>query len=180
MKYLYSIVALLLMTPILYGQADPAIKSTDDTCRAIRKNLSAFRVKTVDIPDESTDGGEMKGYYDGTVLKYIEATWFGESGKRVTEYYFDKGRLIYVSDRNFEYNVPYYTDAETAKENGTTETFDPEKTIVTEDRYYFKNEKLFLWLDNNKASVDLSMGTNSITGQGLVAHTHKLIDKLGK
>jgi len=37
---------------------------------------------------------------------------------------------------------------------------------------------LFLWLDNNKKEVDLTLGTNTIVGQGLLAHCYKMKNEL--
>jgi hypothetical protein len=60
------------------------------------------------------------------------------------------------------------------------EVFDPNKTTVIEDRYYFKYEKLILWLNNDGKSVDLLLGTNSLVGQGLIAQAYKLREYLKK
>ena len=134
----------------------------------------------VDIMDESTEGGQATAFYDGSNLKLIEEIWFGETGKRKIEYYFDSGQLFFALDIDYDYNRPIYWDSLSAKESNDSEVFDAKKTIVKEDRYYFSNKKLIRWLDNNKKEVDLSLGTNSIVGQGLIADATKVKNKFKK
>lgn len=146
----------------------------------IKENLNFYDTTMIEIWDESTEGGQATAYYEKGQIKLIEVIWLGETGRRQIEYYFNDGKLIFAFDQEFNYNRPIYWDEETAKENEDSEVFDPKKTIVKEDRYYFNDEKLFLWLDNNKKEVDLTLGTNTIVGQGLLAHCYKMKNELRK
>jgi len=58
--------------------------------------------------------------------------------------------------------------------------FDPNKTKITEDRYYFYQAQLIRWLDNDKNEVDLTAGTNALVGMSLIAHANKIRDQLIK
>ena len=157
---------------VLLFPAGAGAQSTDSTIKDIRSkyntikyHLASYDTTMTQIWDESTEGGQAIAYYDkNIVLKLIEVTWFGETGKRITEYCFDNGKLIFAFDQDFDYNRPIYWDEKKAKEIDDKEIFDPKKTIVKQDRYYFKNEKLFLWLDNDGKPVDLSLGTNTLVG----------------
>jgi len=172
---------LLLTSNFLFGQdKDSLVKDIRSKYTEIRTNLDSYDTTMIEIWDESTEGGQATAYYDNGNLKLIDVVWLGETGKNQIEYYFSDGQLIFAFDQDFDYNRPIYWDEETAKENGDNEVFDPKKTTVKEDRYYFNNEKLFLWLNNERQEQDLTMGTNSIVGQGLIAHCYKMKDDLKK
>lgn len=159
---------------------DSLLSDIREKYKVIRENLASYDTAMIEIWDESTEGGQATAYYYNFDLKIIEVVWLGETGKKIIDYYFDNGQLFFAFDQDFDYNRPIYWDKKTAEENGDNEIFDSNKTTVSADRYYFKNEKLFLWLDNDKKEVDLTLGTNSIVGQGLIAHCYKMKDKLKK
>ena len=177
----------IILTLLIFGTGHCFAQSNDSIIsdirtkyQHIRDNLKSYDTTMIDIWDESTEGGQGTAFYDGNSLRLIETIWFGETGKRKTEYYFDNGQLFFAFDTDCEYNRPIYWDEKKAKEFNDSITFDPNKTIVKEDRYYFHNEKLIRWLDNDKKEIDLLLGTNSIVGQGLKAHAYKMKDKLKK
>lgn len=175
-KSFFIVFAIYLLTTscISAQNKESLIKEIDLRCNQIRENLNVYDTITSKIWDESTEGGQITGYYENKEIKLIEIIWYGESGKNQLDYYFDKGKLIFALDQKFSYNRPIYWDEKAAIENDDDEFYDPDKTIVTAESYYFKNEKLTLWLDNNQRKVDLNLGTNSITGQGLRAHCYKM------
>lgn len=179
MKLLLISTFFFLTSNFLFAQdKDSLIKDIRGKYAEIRANLKCYSTTMMEIWGESTEGGQATAYYDNGDLKLIEVLWLGETGKNQIEYYFNDGKLIFAFDQDFDYNRPIYWDDKTAKENGDNEAFDPKKTAVKEDRYYFYNEKLFLWLDNDKKEQDLTEGTNSVVGQGLIAHCYKIKDEL--
>ena len=181
MRQTIILILILLINNFLFAQnKDSLVNDIQIKYTEIRANLSSYDTTMIEIWEESTEGGKTTAYYDNGDLKLIEVVWFGEMGKRQIDYYFWNGILIYVFDLDFEYNRPIYWNKKTAKEDCDNEVFDYKKTIVKEDRYYFINEKLFLWLDNDKKEQDLTTGTNSIIGQGLIAHCYKMKAELEK
>jgi hypothetical protein len=182
MRRLIIISTLLLLTiKISLGQsADPMIKGIRAKYTYIHKNLNSYDTTMTQIWNESTEGGQATAYYDDKELKMIQAIWFGETGKKMIEYYFDQGQLIFAFNQDFFYNRPIYWDQKLSKEHGDNEAFDPKKTTVKEDRYYFNNEELFLWLGNTKTETDLTLGANSIVGLRLIADVHKRKEQLKK
>lgn len=145
---------ILLTSNFLLGQdKDSLVADIRMKYSEIRTNALHYDTRMIEIWDESTEGEQADGYYDNGELKLIEVLWLGETGKRIIEYYFHDGQLIFAFDQVFNYNRPIYWDEETAKENGDNEVFDPKKTTIKEDRYYFNNEKLFLWLDIDKQEL---------------------------
>ena len=148
--------------------------------KTTRSNLETYKKNIVEHEGESTDGGQTTTYFKNADIKLIEVIGFWETGKNVTEYYFKNDQLFFVFDQRHKYNRPIHWDEKSAKENGDNEIFDPNKTKITEDRYYFDKEYLFLWLDNDRNKVDLTIGTNTIVGKGLVAHAYKLKSEFKK
>lgn len=179
MKYVTCITMILFFTTgLVHAQlTDSMLKSTKIKFKEIRKNLTTYDTVRV---DESTDGGEGIAYYDKGELKLIQMIWFGETGKTQMEYYFDAGKLFFVFEQVFSYNRPIYWDKKTAKENNDDEFFDLSKSTIKENRYYFNNDKLGLWLDNDKAKVDLSLEENSNVGKDLIIDAYQIKDKLKK
>jgi len=178
-KTLYILLSLFLASSSILAQnTDSLTQEISEKYNYTRTNLSSFDTTAIDIWGESTEGGQGIAFYENSKLKMIQVIWFGETGRNMIEYYFENGKLIFAFDQNFKYNRPIYWDEKKAVESGDKEVFDSKKTTVKEDRYYFNNEVLFLWLDNQKNKMDLTMGTNSIVGKGLIAHCYKMKDKL--
>ena len=176
MKKLIIISILFFLTSgFLFAQNnDSLVNNIREKYKVIRNSLDSYDTTMVEIWYEGTENGETTAYLDKSELKMIKTLWFGETGKKIVEYYFDNGKLIFALNQDFDNN----RDEKTAKGNGSNEVLDQNKTVVKEDRYYFYNEKLFLWLDNDKKEVNLSSGTNSTVGQGLITHCSKIKEKL--
>ena len=182
---MYRVLPLIIYV-ILFGAYSSCAQSTDSLIKdirakyqTIRSNVKSYDTKSRDEWDESTEGGQIIGYYKKKDLKLIEGFYFGETGKLEIEYYFDNGLLFFVFEKHYTYNRPIYWDEKHMQENNDTVVYDPRKTKIKLDRYYFHKEKLFRWLDNEK-EVDLSPGTNTHVGQELITRANKLQDKLKK
>jgi hypothetical protein len=172
---------IVLTADCLFAQGkDPLVKDIRSKYNEIRINLNAYDTTTIDIWGESAEGGLATAYHDNEDIKLIEVIWFGETGKRQVEYYFNEGNLIFAFNQNIYYNRPIFWDEEAAREDGDTEVFDLKKAKVSEDRYYFANEELFLWLDNDKNEQDLRVAANVAAAQDLIAHCYKMKAELKK
>lgn len=180
MKRLLIVSTLVLLTGnFLFAQnKDASIKDIRAKYADIRTHLKTYSKEVVEIMGESAEGGEATVYRDNGDLKLIEIKWFGETGKRQVEYYLSGGKLFFAFDQVFQYNRPIFWDAKMAEENGDTESFDPKKTTVEENRYYFEDEKLFMWLDNEKKKRDLTVKENLAEGEKLVTHCRETKGKL--
>jgi len=182
MKLLTIIFSLLLLgSEIIVAQStDSVINDIRVKYKNIRDNLTTYDTTTAEIWGESTEGGQAVAYYDGEDIKLIEVTWFGEMGKRKIEYYFDNEQLFFAFNTDYEYNRPIFWDKKTAKGYGDNEAFDYSKTKIKENRYYFNNEQLIRWLDNEKKEVDLETSVNSSVGNELIEHSERMKEKLKK
>jgi len=95
--------------------------------RRVKKNLSGF----------SAEGGELVAYFHGPTAMKLVATFFGETGRTVEEYYFWNGQLIFVLQTENRYEKPLSGKVVRKMEN----------------RFYFKDDKLIRWLDENGKEV---------------------------
>jgi len=95
--------------------------------RRVKKNLSGF----------SAEGGELVAYFHGPSVMKMVATFYGETGKAIEEYYYWNGRLIFVFRSDNRYDKP----------------LSGKVTRKTEHRLYFKNDKLIKWLGEDGREV---------------------------
>jgi hypothetical protein len=134
-----------------FGQTEP---TTDSIINNIKKQYH-FIQDNLKSYNTAKIEDPATAYYEGNQIKLIV---FGEAEKYGVDYYFSNGQLFFAIDYNY----------------------DIDKKSVVSNQYYFSNGKLILWLDNDQKKVDLSLGTNSIAGQGLKAHSSKIKDEFKK
>jgi len=95
--------------------------------RRVKKNLTGF----------SAEGGELFAYFHGPSVMKMVATFFGETGRHVEEYYFWNGQLMFVLSTDNRYDKP----------------LSGKVVRKIENRFYFKDDKLIRWLDENGKEV---------------------------
>ncbi len=135
------------------------IKQIDNITNTIENHL-ADSIKKTYYWDEAEEGGSGEGYYYKGKLRLLKLFWKGETGKKDLCYYFDdQGQLIFVYDKDYNYNRPIYYTRQFAKENNDTEAYDAEKTRININRYYLSNNKLIRWIDeHNKIVPEVAFG----------------------
>ncbi|MEO8771210.1 MAG: hypothetical protein ABI402_14040 [Ferruginibacter sp.] len=95
-------------------------------------------VKETDL-NVSTEGGSSTSYFKNGELKKVAVIIYGEMGKIIKEYYLDKNKLVFVYEKEYKYNRPFYYDSAEMKGLKDTEVFDMDKSEITADRSYFEN-----------------------------------------
>lgn len=165
-----SSIATILFLSVLtftccYGQKSndnknvyPATGNSDSTEVAIvliRKEYNKikadepnFKVVTEDMDDRSTEGGEIKKYYQGKSLRKARLIFYGETGKAVFEYYFEDGMVIFFLKRIYDYNIPMYMKGSRVSK-------------IEEERFYFNNRKLIRWISSDRKI----MASNQYSGK---------------
>lgn len=98
-----------------------------------------------DLYGFSSEGADLKCYYDGNQLRRVYIIYYGEMGKAVNDYYIWNDEVFFVYRADYQYNSPII-----AVEEEGIEAFDENKTTVSENRYYFDNGKLIQWIDEDK------------------------------
>jgi hypothetical protein len=107
----------------------------------IKTDSAKYRVVHQDVMDESTEGGEIVRYLDGKQMVELVATFYGETGKNVTEYYFSGTKLFFCYQRHTIYTRPMSGVA----------------LKVEENRYYLDNLQMVRWLKSNGKIVDKTL-----------------------
>jgi hypothetical protein len=149
----------VMLSFLLCGAAwaeDPAISQIRKEYQSVRNALATFKVESVEPSEPSTEGGEVKAYRDNKGnIRLIRTELYFESGKEIEEYYYQSGLLIFALYEDHRYNVPSNVTPQIAKEIGG-QSFDPKKTTVAVNRYYFKNGRMIRWLNDDKKEVTMN------------------------
>src|SRR5437870_12824844 len=77
-------------------QTEDSIQSIRQDYARINKNAARYRRVKKELSGFSAEGGELIAYFDGAAIVKMVATFLGESGKAVEEYYYRDGKLIFV------------------------------------------------------------------------------------
>lgn len=178
MKILNYILVLLIIIPSTSMADNNEITHIRNEYKKIHDAISTFKTIRVELNDYSTDGGGAIAYTDNNNhIRLIKVEFYGESGKIFEEYYYENQLLIFVFQERHKYNVPYYVTPEIAKDAGGV-YFDPKKTKVTEDRYYFKAGKMIRWLDNSKSEVDINSQEFHETEKAVLEFSNEVYKKI--
>lgn len=121
-----------------------AVPQNGDPIQVIRQrfgqingNLARYRKVKKELSGFSAEGGQMVAYFHGPSIVKIATTYFGEMGKATEEYYYWEGKLIFVFRTDHQYDKP----------------LSGKVVQKTENRFYFKGDKLIRWLDENSKQV---------------------------
>jgi hypothetical protein len=140
---LVSILVVALSTVAAVGeagahtQANDAIESIRQHYATINQNVARYRRVKKNLSGFSAEGGELNAFFHGPTVMKMVATFFGETGRTVEEYYFWNGQLIFILQTENRYDKPL--SGKVVKK--------------TENRFYFKDDKLIRWLDENGKEV---------------------------
>lgn len=135
---------------------DEQVKTIRSRYDAVEKSLGRCRQVKRDLPDESTEGGELKAYFSDQSLRKLVAKFYGEAGQAREEYYFWDERLFFVLRSESRYDKPL---------SGKVKS-------KSEERFYFANDALIRWLDPRKKEVSAGPELQR-RGQDLLAQAKK-------
>ena len=151
-----AITILLIFTiNICYGQnIDNRISEIRKLYISINSNQNLNK-DSIDISDESSEGRQLISYKDSSGnLRKLVTVFNGESGKLIEEFYISNDKLIFAFTERYDYNRPIYWDDKVAKENGDNVVFEYNKSVISENRYYFDNNEILIrWIDKDKKVV---------------------------
>ena len=117
-------------------QADP-IETIRQHYANINKNVPLYRRVKKSLSGFSGEGGELVAFFHGPSVMKMVATFYGEMGKAVEEYYLWNGQLIFVFRTDHNYDKPL--SGKVIKK--------------TESRFYFKDDKLIKWLEGEGKEI---------------------------
>ena len=144
MKRISVVVVIVLFGVLASYEAKAQLAQGSDPIAAIRQqyaaiNRGAAKYKKVkkELLGFSAEGGELVAYLSGPSIVKISATFYGEIGRATDEYYYSNEKLIFVYRKHL-----HYSGQLTGKVVRTTE-----------NRYYFKDEKLIRWIGEDGKQV---------------------------
>ena len=143
-------IATLLLSLFYFSLSNASVAAIDNECSAIKKALPGFSSDTQSFSGYSTQGGKAIAFFDtNRAIRFIHTEAPGETSKEVRDFYYKDGALIYTCYEIHSYNAPFYMTPEFAKEEGR-EPFNPKKTIVKKEHFYFSGDKLIEWIGSDK------------------------------
>ncbi len=105
----------------------------------IHDHLSGYTKQHVELNDVSAEGTVAEIYRDSHgAVRLVNVTSFGEMGKSEEAYYFHHNKLFFLYAVTTRYNAPFYAEGQ----------FDPKRSKIFRDRYYFVHGKMSRWIDN--------------------------------
>ncbi|MGZ5434801.1 MAG: hypothetical protein ACXWID_07530 [Pyrinomonadaceae bacterium] len=138
-----------------------------DPIQAIRQQYAAINRKTAkyqkvkkELLGFSAEGGELVAYLSGPSIVKISATFYGEMGRATDEFYYSNEKLIFVFRRHSHYRAPL-----TGK-----------VVRITENRYYFKDDKLIRWIGEDGKQVSTTAPEFAQEEARLLASSRQLTD----
>ncbi|MFY0254920.1 hypothetical protein ACDQ55_13315 [Chitinophaga sp. 30R24] len=126
----------LLLLLLLQADNNQIIKKIRERYVYINAHIGNYTKQIKDIPDQSTEGGDLTSYFAGDSLVKAVTIFYGEMGKAVTEYYFEGNKVVFIYQVDYQYVVPIYDG-----------TFDRHKTTSFVSRYYFYEGQLIKGID---------------------------------
>lgn len=127
---------------------------------AINRGAAKYKKVQKELVGFSAEGGVLVAYLSGPSIVKISATFYGEMGRATDEFYYANDKLIFVYRRH-----SHYSGHLTGKVVRTTE-----------NRYYFKDDKLIRWIGEDGKQVST---TAPEFGQGearVLASSKQFID----
>jgi predicted RNase H-like nuclease (RuvC/YqgF family) len=113
------------------------IRRNESEYKQINDNLRKYTKKTRELTGFSTEGGELDVFSDGNKIRKLTAILYGETGKRLEEYYYENGKLIYIYCKLSHYDKPF-----------------GEVIKAEENKFYLSNNKLLQWIDYDNEKVN--------------------------
>lgn len=141
------------------SQTEISISSIRQRYAAINKSARKYRKVKKELSGFSLEGGELIAYFHGPRIVKITAAYFGESGRATEEYYYSDEKLIFVFRRDYTYDEPMTG-----------------KVIRTQaNRFYFENDRLIRWIDENGRAILSSDGRYQAKQQELLDASNKFL-----
>lgn len=137
----------------LLAQDEQHIKDIRAEYALVKNSITTFQRDSTAAPDSVLLDGDAFYYQDRQKnIRLIELRRQRTDGCQHHEYYFKNNKLFFVYKEVQEYNAPFWMTADAFKEQGY-ELYDPQKTKIFENRFYFHENKLIRWLNPEKRQV---------------------------
>lgn len=166
MKRITTVAAILIFGAVASGQAgaqDPDAASLQTIRRqyaAINRNVAKYQKVKKQLTGFSAEGGQLIAYLSGASIVKISATFYGEMGRATDEFYYLNDKLIFVFRKQSDYRPP----------------LSGKIVRTTENRYYFRDEKLIRWIGEDGKQVSATAPEFTQTKSRLLASSKQFVD----
>ena len=167
MKRISVVVVIVLFGVLASYEAKAQGAQSPDPIQTIRQqyaaiNRGAARYKKVkkELLGFSAEGGLLIAYLSGPSIVKISATFYGEMGRATDEFYYANDKLIFIFRKHLHYNAPL-----TGK-----------VVRITENRYYFKADKLIRWIGEDGKQVSTTAPEFGQSEERLLASSKQFVD----
>lgn len=127
----------LFASVVINAQSTDPIRTIRQQYATINRNAARYQKVKKELMGFSAEGGELIAYFSGPSIVKIAATFYGEIGRATDEYYYSNDKLIFVFRKHSHYS---------GQLSGKV-------VRITENRYYFKDDKLIKWIGENGKQV---------------------------
>jgi hypothetical protein len=137
-----SVIVLIVLLGVLAcyeakAQSPDPIQTIRQQYAAINRGAARYKKVQKELLGFSAEGGVLVAYLSGPSIVKISATFYGEIGRATDEFYYSNDKLIFVYRKHL-----HYSGQLTGKVVRTTE-----------NRYYFKDDKLIRWIGEDGKQV---------------------------
>jgi hypothetical protein len=132
-----SLVSSMGLISTSHAQTADPVQSIRQRYATINQRVARYKKIRKELSGFSAEGGQLIAYLDGPAIVKIAATYYGEGGRADEEYYYQDGKLIFVYRMDSTYSRPLSGKVIRRSEN----------------RFYFQNDRLIKWLDENSKAV---------------------------
>ena len=84
---------------------------------SVERNVNRYRQTTHELDGFSLEGGEVRGFYEGTQLRKLIAHHYGESARWTEEIYFGAGEPVFIFTVTERYDSPLRNHVGVRREN---------------------------------------------------------------
>ncbi|HEX6186841.1 MAG TPA: hypothetical protein VFZ40_02070 [Pyrinomonadaceae bacterium] len=142
------------------AQAQDPIQTIRRQYAAINRSAAKYKKVKKELLGFSAEGGELVAYLSGPSIVKISATFYGEMGRATDEFYYSKDKLIFVFRKHLHY----------------TSHLSGKVARTTENRYYFKDDKLIRWIGEDGKQVSATAPEFAQAEGRLLASSKQFID----
>jgi len=139
------------------GQTTDLIQSIRQQYATINRGVAKYRKVKKELSGFSAEGGTLVAYFSGPAIMKIVATYYGEGGRTIEEYYYRDAQLIFVFRKELRYSRPLSGKVVSTKEN----------------RFYFSHDELIKWI--NESGKEVARGDEYTEEQSDCLKTSKLL-----
>ncbi len=153
------------------------IKIIRDNFKMVNDNWMNYEKTKIDVM-ESAEGGEITYYSKNNLIVKISEMHYGETGKAQIDSYYINEKLSFVFVQNFRYNAHIMWTEEREEDGIVYPAFDPNKTKVFEDRFYFYENEMIRWINSDKDFVDKELEEFKEEEENRLKRGKELIEKI--